>query len=67
MSRERCPPEDGRERLPNDDVVFCAVVEEYDDRPDQCTIYPRGSSGVDRMSTWISAREGSFLALEDAR
>ncbi|MHB9286530.1 hypothetical protein ACKVMT_05765 [Halobacteriales archaeon Cl-PHB] len=67
MSRERCPSEDGRELLTNDDAVFCAVVEEYEDRADQCTIYPRGCSGVDRMSTWISAREGSFLALEDAR
>jgi hypothetical protein len=44
-----------------------AIVEKYDDRPDQCTIFPTGSDGVKRMSTWVSAREGSFVDLLTVR
>lgn len=38
-----------------------AVTVERDDGPDECTLYPRGASGVDRMSAWITAEEGSFV------
>jgi hypothetical protein len=38
-----------------------AIVEKYEERPDQCTIFPSNSEGVERMSTWVSAREGSFV------
>lgn len=47
--------------------TFRAVVEEYDDRADQCTIYPRETAGIDRMSTWITAREGSYVRLDEMR
>lgn len=40
-----------------------AIVVEYDDQPDECTIYPAGTRGVDRMTTWITAREGGFVDL----
>jgi len=26
----------------------------YDDRPDRCTIHPPETTGVERMSTWLS-------------
>ena len=26
----------------------------YDDRPDRCTIHPPETTGIERMSTWIS-------------
>jgi hypothetical protein len=44
-----------------------AIVEKYEDRPDQCTIFPSSSEGVERMSTWVSAREGSFVDLQTIR
>lgn len=44
-----------------------AIVEKYDDRPDQCTIFPSDEEGVKRMSTWITAREGSFVDLQTMR
>lgn len=44
-----------------------AIVEKYDNRPDQCTIFPSGSEGFERMSTWITAREGSYVDLQTMR
>jgi hypothetical protein len=43
------------------------IVEKYDERPDQCTIFPSQSDGVERMSTWITATEGSFVDLQTMR
>lgn len=40
-----------------------ATIVEYDDAPDECTIYPRGVSGMERMTTWISAKEESYVDL----
>ena len=47
--------------------TYRAVVEEYEDKPDQCTIFPRESAGIDRMETWITAREGSYIRLDRVR
>jgi len=44
-----------------------AIVEKYETRPDQCTIFPSSTEGVERMSTWVSAREGSFVDLQTMR
>ncbi|MGQ3723330.1 DUF7511 domain-containing protein [Natrialba aegyptia] len=47
-------------------LLFHARIEQYDDDPNVCTIY----SALNRASvrtTWISAKEGSYLSLEDAR
>ncbi|WP_123533284.1 DUF7511 domain-containing protein [Halosimplex salinum] len=44
-----------------------AVVERYDDEPDQCTIYPAGVDDHTRMATWISATEPSFVELGAVR
>jgi hypothetical protein len=41
-----------------------STVVEYEDAPNECTIFPRGLSGIDRMTTWISAKEGSYVDLE---
>lgn len=40
-----------------------SVVVEYDDRPDQCTIYHPDSNGIERMSEWISANTGCCIDL----
>lgn len=39
---------------------YRAIVERYDTRPNQCTIF--SSDGSD-TTTWVSAREGSFVSL----
>ena len=41
-----------------------ATVVEYEDAPNECTIYPSGVSGMERMTTWISAKEGAYVDLE---
>lgn len=60
MSSEREPP---RERQ----GTYRAVVEEYEGRPDQCTIFPRDVSETDRLATWITARDESFVRLDKMR
>jgi hypothetical protein len=42
---------------------FEATVVSYDDAPDECTIYPTDITGDRRTTTWITAKEGSFLSL----
>lgn len=44
-----------------------AIVEKYEDRPDQCTIFPSANEGVERMSTWVTASEGSFVDIQTMR
>lgn len=44
-----------------------AVVERYEDAPDECTIYPAGVDDHKRMATWISATEPSFVELDAVR
>lgn len=44
-----------------------SVVVSYEDSPDQRTMFPKGASGVDRMSTWLTADEAEFVALESFR
>lgn len=55
------------ERPPAEPAELRAIVETYDDAPDQCTIYPAESSPHERMATWITAAEPAFVDLEDAR
>jgi len=40
-----------------------SVVVEYDERPDQCTIYHPDSNAIERMSSWISADTECFVDL----
>lgn len=44
-----------------------AVIEEYDDEPDECTILPGGVSPERVTTTWISAKNGSFVPLDENR
>ena len=47
---------------------FCGHVEEYDDAPDECTIFPRvASEDLPRTTAWLTAQEGSFRSLEECR
>ena len=44
-----------------------ARIEEYDDAPDECTIYPADATQTELTTTWVSARANSFIALETMR
>jgi len=44
-----------------------AVVVENDGGPDECTLYPRGSSGLDRMSRWITVDADAVVDLDAVR
>jgi hypothetical protein len=46
------------------DVV--SVVEANDGAPDRLTVYPR-SAEAGLATRWITAEEGSFVAVEDVR
>ncbi|MFC4247966.1 hypothetical protein ACFOZ7_13610 [Natribaculum luteum] len=62
-TRRSRPDPDRDDRLPADARV---ALERYEDAPDVCTIYD-ASIPARVATTWISAEEGSFVALEDAR
>jgi len=50
---------------PDPDV--CAEVVERDDGPDELTISPSDVEGFERMTTWMTAREGSYVSLDEMR
>lgn len=51
---------------PTDDLTTLdtvALVERYQDAPDECTIFPDVRKRPDMTTTeWISAKEGSFVS-----
>jgi hypothetical protein len=44
-----------------------AAIVERDDGLDELTISPADVEGFERMTTWITAREGSYVSLEEMR
>jgi len=42
---------------------YRAIIERYDARPNQCTIFPSDPRAVDRTTAWISADEESYVNL----
>jgi len=53
-------PDDGR--TAGDELVAELTVDE--DGTTFCTMYPVDASGMELMTAWITAREGSFVASE---
>lgn len=49
------------------DPELVSVVVEDDDAPDRCTFFHPESSGVDRMSRWITAEADLVVDLFRAR
>jgi hypothetical protein len=49
------------------DRGLTARVTEYDDAPDECTIYPAGADPGTALTTWVVAEEGSFVTLAGMR
>ena len=66
MSEHRTRHDDREDSSSYRPIACSAVVQRYDGQPDVCTIYDRGGTTPLR-TTWISAQEGSFITLEDAR
>jgi hypothetical protein len=52
-------------RAPTVDQFVAEVVETPDG--DQCTIYPVHADEMELVTTWISAGEGSYVALQAMR
>lgn len=46
---------------------LAAAVVEYDDGPDECTIYPADASADALVTEWLTAEEGSFVDLDETR
>jgi len=42
-----------------------AIIEEYDNEADECTIFPSDVPDDRETTTWISAKAESFVALDD--
>lgn len=47
--------------------AFAAEVVTYEDDPSECTIYPEDVPDHRQRTTWITAKEGSFVAASDCR
>ena len=56
-----------REAVDRPDVELALTVVRYANGPDRCTIYPPGTDGDARMSTWLSADRSAFVDLDAAR
>lgn len=56
---------DVREGWPTFDLR--CVIEDREQHPDRCVIYPRDADDVEVSKRWIAAAEGSFLDLESVR
>lgn len=48
-------------------IGLSSVIVGYDDKPDRRTVYPEQTSGVERMSTWLTADDAGFVELESFR
>jgi len=49
------------------DRRYRAIVERYDDAPHQCTIFPADADKSERTTAWITAREPTFVNLNEWR
>ncbi len=51
----------------DDDMLVIARRAMSTTGPDECTLYPLGLPAAERVTTWLTAREGSFVALDAMR
>jgi hypothetical protein len=51
----------------DDGSEYASIVVPTDDQPAECTIFPVDASEDELVTTWISAEDGSFVALDDMR
>ena len=43
------------------------IIEDRDEHPDRCVVYPRDADDVEVSSRWIAATDGSYLDLDSVR
>jgi len=67
MPKDRSRPRDADGPGPGDPVLPIAVVARQADGPDRCTMFPDDVTDSERQSRWLTATEGSFVALPDVR
>lgn len=58
--------DDSRDDAQAEPELVSTVVED-DDAPDRCTIYHPESSGIDRMSRWITTETDLLVDLDTVR
>lgn len=51
----------------DDGSEYASIVVPADDHPAECTIFPVGVAEAELVTTWLSAEDGSFVALDDMR
>jgi len=56
-----------QDRNEPDDLSTRTTVVEYEEAPNECTIFVSGVPRTERMTTWITAKEGSYIDLESVR
>lgn len=61
---ERRPPAERSYTTPQ---PLVAEVVSDDAQRSECTLFPADAEGLDLMTRWITAGEGSFVSLEDVR
>lgn len=51
----------------DEELELVAQIEQREYQPDLCTIYYPQIDEIHQMSTWITAKEGSFCTLASCR
>lgn len=47
--------------------MLAAGITVSQNHPAECTIFPPDATDFERLTAWITAKEGSFVSLEDKR
>ncbi|MFB6151456.1 MAG: hypothetical protein ABEJ40_06590 [Haloarculaceae archaeon] len=59
--------EPGRDRWDDGHTGYRAIIERYENAPDQCTIFPADAADDERTVSWISAENPAFVDLRSCR
>lgn len=54
-------------RSPSDATVLRSVLVRYESDSDRRTLYPADADEYERLTRWISADDGAFVALDASR
>jgi hypothetical protein len=60
-------PHTSSDNLSHPAAELRAEIVEYDDAPNECTIFPTDAQEWELMTRWITAAEGSYVDLEAMR
>lgn len=51
----------GESRTESNRAGVRAIIERYQNEPDQCTIFPEDADDEQRLTTWITAKEPFYV------